>query len=209
VGAEIPFIQTIFSPLAQAKNLAGADRLVVHLRQSPELVLSALETITQTTLRFIEAAKATGISGIYYAVQLANFDLLNEPEYRTFGEPFDRRILEAVSDCWFNMVHLHGHDGMFDLIAAYPAHALNWHDRESGPSLGEGALRFKGAVSGGLEHWDHLLRGSPDQIRALIQDALQQTGGRRLIVSSGCVAPVNAPFSNLRAVRQAVEVSQS
>ncbi len=209
VGSEIPFIQTIFSPLAQAKNLAGADRLIVHLRRTPELVRSALEVITQTTLRFIEAAKTTGISGIYYAVQLATFDLLSEAEYRTFGEPYDRRILEAVSDLWFNMVHLHGHDGMFDLVAAYPAHALNWHDRESGPSLTEGAQRFKGAVCGGLEHWDHLLRGDPDQIRALTRDALQQTGGRRLIVSSGCVAPVNAPFSNLRAVRQAVEGSPS
>ncbi len=205
VGSEIPFIQTIFSPLAQAKNLAGADRLIVHLRQSPDLVHAALEVITQTTLRFIEMAKAAGIAGIYYAVQLANSDLLSEAEYRAVGERYDRRILEAASDCWFNMVHLHGRDGMFDLIGTYPAQALNWHDRESGPALGEGARRFRGAVCGGLEHWDHLLRGDPDQIRALVRDARRQTGDRRLIVSSGCVAPVNAPFSNLRAVRQSVE----
>ncbi len=204
-GKELPFIQTIFSPLAQAKNLAGAERLIVHLRQTPDLVHAALEVITQTTLRFIEVAKTTGIAGIYYAVQLANFGLLSEAEYRAFGEPYDRRILEAVSDCWFNMVHLHGLEGMFDLVAAYPAHALNWHDRESGPALGEGAQRFGGAVCGGLEHWDHLLRGEPDQINALIREAIDQTGGSRLIVSSGCVAPVNAPFSNLRAVRQSVE----
>lgn len=205
VGDEVPFIQTIFSPLAQAKNLAGQDRLIVHLRQSPEPVRAGLEVIAETTLSFLEAAKATGIAGIYYAVQLANYGLLSEAEYREFGEPLDRRILEAASDCWFNMVHLHGRDVMFDLVAKYPAQALNWHDRESGPLLGEGKSRFGGAVCGGLEHWEHLLRGDPTQIRALVADAIEQTGGRRFILSSGCVAPVNAPFSNLRTVREAVQ----
>jgi uroporphyrinogen decarboxylase len=205
VGDEIPFIQTIFSPLAQAKNLAGQERLIVHLRQSPELVRAGLETITRTTIAFIEAARRHGIAGIYYAVQLANFGLLNEAEYREFGEPYDRRILEAAQGCWFNLAHLHGRDGMFDLVGQYPIHALNWHDQESGPSLREGQARFRGAVCGGLEHWEHLLRGDPEQVRSLVRDAIAQTGGRRVIVSTGCVAPVNAPFSNLRAVRGAVE----
>lgn len=196
-----PFIQTIFSPLAQAKNLAGPDRLIAHIRQAPGEVHAALEVITETTLRFIAAAKATGIAGIYYAIQLANYPLLSESEYCAFGEPYDRRILAAVDDLWFNMLHLHGPAAMFDLVAAYPAQALNWHDRESGPSLGEGMARFPGAVCGGLEHWDDLLRGDPSLIRVRIGDAIEQTGGRRLIISSGCVAPVNAPFSNLAAVR--------
>lgn len=204
-GEDVPFIQTIFSPLAQAKNLAGQERLIVQLRQSPDMVRAGLEVIAETTLRFLEAAKATGIAGIYYAVQLANFGLLGEAEYRAFGEPYDRRILQAAGDCWFNMVHLHGPAGMFDLVAQYPVQALNWHDQESGPALGEGKARFAGAVCGGLEHWEHLLRGEPDKIRRLVANAVEQTGGRRLIVSSGCVAPVNAPFSNLRAVRDAVE----
>ena len=204
-GDEIPFIQTVFSPLAQAKNLAGQDRLIVHIRQHPAQVKAALETITQTTLAFIERAKETGIAGIYYAIQLANYGLLNEAEYREFGEPYDRRILAAVSDCWFNLAHLHGRDGMFGLVSQYPIHALNWHDRESGPSLREGQALFRGAVCGGLEHWEHLLRGEPDQIRRLARDAVEQTGGKRLILSTGCVAPVNAPFSNLRTVRESVE----
>lgn len=204
VGDEIPFIQTVFSPLAQAKNLAGQDRLIVHLRRSPEKVKAGLETITQTTLAFIERAKETGIAGIYYAVQLANYGLLTEAEYREFGEPYDRRILAAVADCWLNLAHLHGREGMFDLVSQYQIHALNWHDQESGPSLREGQARFRGAVCGGLEHWEHLLRGEPEQIRGLVRDAINQTSGRRLIVSTGCVAPVNAPFSNLRAAREAV-----
>jgi uroporphyrinogen decarboxylase len=136
---------------------------------------------------------------------MAAYELLSEAEYRVFGEPYDRRILSAAGGCWLNMVHLHGSDVMFDLVASYPAQALNWHDREGPPSLAEGMRLFPGAVSGGLARWDDLLRGSPDDVRARSADAIQQTGGRRLILSAGCVAPVNAPLSNLRAVRQAVE----
>ena len=205
VGQEVPFIQTIFSPLSQARYLAGQARLTIHLRQAPALVKPALEMFTERTIGFIRAAKATGLSGIYYAVQMANYGDLSEAEYREFGEPYDRRILAAAGDLPFNLVHLHGMDAMFDLVAAYPAPALNWHDREAGPSLSEGQRRFPGAVSGGLEHWDDLLYGDPDRVAARVADAVRQTGGRRLIVSSGCVAPVNAPFSNLRAVRRAVE----
>jgi uroporphyrinogen decarboxylase len=207
VGRDVPFIQTIFSPLAQARNLAGGERLIVHLRQAPDLVRAGLETITESTVRFIEACKPTGIAGLYYAVQYATPRALNEVEYRAFGEPYDRWVLAAASDLWFNLGHLHGPDPMFDLVAAYPLQALNWHDRESPPSLAEGQRRFAGAVCGGLEHWEDLLRGDPAQVRAQVADAIAQTGGQRLIVSSGCVAPVNAPFSNLRAVREAVEAA--
>lgn len=207
VGDDVPFIQTIFSPLAQARNLAGGERLILHLRQAPDLVRAGLETITESTVRFVEACKPTGIAGIYYAIQYATPRALTESEYRTFGEPYDRRVLAAATDFWFNLGHLHGPDPMFDLVAQYPLQALNWHDRESPPSLAEGQQRFTGAVSGGLEHWEDLLRGDPTQVRAQVADAIAQTDGRRLIVASGCVAPVNAPFSNLRAVREAVEAA--
>ena len=205
VKTEVPFIQTVFSPLAQARHLVGADRLLLQLRRNPQQVHAGLETITRSTIAFIEACKPLGLAGIYYAVQWASFAVLSEAEYREFGEPYDRRILAAAADCWFNMVHLHGADVMFDLVAQYPSQALNWHDRETSPSLGEGMKRFRGAVSGGLEHWQDVLRGDPDQIQARAADAVEQTGGQRLILSSGCVAPCNAPFSNLRAVRQTVE----
>ena len=204
LGQETPFIQTIFSPLAQAKNLAGKDKLILAIRRNPEAVRSALDVITQTTVQFVQACKSKGISGIYYAVQLASYAELSEQEYLDFGEPFDRQILSAASDLWFNMIHLHGTEGMFSVVGKYPAPALNWHDRESGPSLQDGMRVFPGAVCGGLEHWEDLLRGDPELIRERAADAVRQTGGRRLILSSGCVAPVNAPFSNLRAVRAAV-----
>jgi len=201
----VPFIQTVFSPLSQARNLGGEARLLADLREHPRLVHQALDVITRTTVRFVEACRPLGIAGIFYAVQLASYRVMSDAEYGEFGEPYDRQVLEAASGLWLNMLHLHGLDVMFDRIARYPVHAINWHDRETPPSLRDGLARFGGAVSGGLARWDDLLRGDPTRIRERVRDAIGQTGGRRLIVASGCVAPVSAPWGNIRAVRAAVE----
>ena len=78
LAGEVPFIQTIFSPLAQAKNLVGKERLLVHLRRYPDEVHAGLETITETTVRFVAQAIETGGDGGFYAVQHAQHGLLSE-----------------------------------------------------------------------------------------------------------------------------------
>lgn len=204
LGGRTPFIQTIFSPLSQARNLVGADRLPVHIRQHSAELKAALASITETTLRFVEAAKRTGIDGLFYAVQLATPRVFSEAEYREFGEPYDRQILEAASDLWLNVLHLHGDDVMFDLAAGYPAHVINWHDQETPPSLAEGQKKFTGAVCGGLRQWGTMVRGTPEQVRKEARAALDATGGRRFILGTGCVTPITAPRANLRALRESV-----
>lgn len=207
VKGEVPFIHTIFNPLAQAKNLAG-ERLVSDLRQHPSALKAGLEAITETTLRFLAAAQETGIAGIFLALQHASYDLLSEAEYREFGRPYDLRILEAVQGCWFNLLHLHGNNVMFDVVADYPVQAINWHDQETPPSLQEALPRFPGALVGGLRQWETMLRGAPAQVRAEVEAARAQTGGRRLIIGTGCVTPITAPLGNLRAAREAAEPAE-
>jgi uroporphyrinogen decarboxylase len=202
---EVPFIQTIFNPLSQAKNLVGPDQLVAHLRRYPDDVHAALEVITETTRRFIVAARDTGIAGVFFAVQHAQYGLLSEEEYNVFGRAYDLQILEATDGLWLNVLHLHGTDVMFDLLADYPVQVINWHDRETWPTLAEGKARFDGAVCGGLERWDVVVRGTPDQVQGQATDAIRQTGGERFVLGTGCVVPVVAPTSNLYAARAVVE----
>jgi len=199
-----PVIQTIFSPMAQAKNLVGGDALIIHLRRYPEALHKGLETITQTTLRFIEAVRETGVDGVFYAVQHAQYGLLTPHEYETFGAAYDLRVLEAVRDLWLNLLHLHGSDVMFEMAGRYPAAIVNWHDRESGPSLADGLQRFTGTVCGGLRQWDTMVLGDPAQVRAEAEDAIRATGGRRFILGTGCVLPTTAPYGNIQAARQVV-----
>ena len=204
LAGKTPFIQTIFSPLSQARNLVGADNLPVHLRWHPAELKAALAVITETTLRFLDAAIHTGIDDIFYAVQLATTRNFSEAEYGEFGEPYDRQVLEAARDLWFNVAHLHGDDVMFDLVSRYPAHVINWHDRETPPSLAEGQKVFSGAVCGGMRQWAAMVLGTPEQVRTEARQAIEATGGRRFILGTGCVTPITAPRANLRAAREAV-----
>ena len=205
-GDDVPFIQTIFSPLAQAKNIAGRELLIEHLRTAPDRLKTGLNAITESTLRFMDAMRRSGVSGIFYAIQHASYTVMSEDEYREFGRPYDLQILGALPDTWwFNMVHLHGQAPMFDLITNYPIQAINWHDRECGLSLAEGKLRFGGAVSGGLGRWNPMHNGTPVDVRTQAREAIEQTHGRRFILSTGCVIMTTTPQSNIRAVREVVE----
>jgi len=205
VGEEVPFIQTIFNPLSMAKHLAGEERLRLHVRRHPEALRAGLEVITEASVRFVGEVLHVGAAGIFFAVQHAQYGLLSAEEYRLFGRAYDLRVLAAAQRAWFNLLHLHGSEVMFDLLADYPVQAINWHDRETPPSLAEAQGRFSGAVCGGLRQWETMVRGSPKSVRAEAAEALRQTGGRRFILGTGCVTPIVAPTANVRAARQAVE----
>ncbi len=199
-GDEVPYIQTIFNPLSQAKNLAGQEVLNLHIRQNAGQVHYALQTIADTAVRFIHEAKRRGISGIFFAVQHANYHLMSEAEYEVFGRPYDLQILSAANDLWCNMLHQHGPNTMFKQTADYPVQIVNWHDRESNPDLASGLKMIKGAASGGVSR-DALHQEDPnlslDQARA----AFEQTKGKRWVLGTGCVTLVTTPAGNIRKLR--------
>jgi uroporphyrinogen decarboxylase len=201
---EPPFIQTVFNPLAQAKKLAGLEPLLSMMRRDPTAFKAGLETITRSTIAFVEAVKRTRAAGIFYAVQYAVYSVMSEAEYREFGEPYDRRILDSLRGTWFNMLHIHGQDVMFDLLADYPVQAINWHDQETPPSLQEAMERSDKLLVGGLDQ-NTMMTGTPEDVRARVADAVAQTGGRRFVLGVGCVTMVASPWGNIAAARKAVE----
>jgi uroporphyrinogen decarboxylase len=207
LGEETPFLATIFSPLAQAKNLAGGEVMLSHMRSHPELFQQGLETITASTLAYLEAVKATGLSGIFYALQHCRYTLMSPAEYQLFGRPYDAEILAAASDLWLNMLHIHGEDTFFDLAADYPVPLVNWHDRESGINLVQGLQQLSGAVSGGVSRMT-MFRDDPAAAVAEARDALEQTNGRRFVLGTGCVIMTNTPLRNVRALRELAELGE-
>lgn len=209
LDSETPLLQTVFSPLAQAKNLAGNETLLAHLRLYPESVLKGLAAIAETTRRFVEACLDTGVDGIFYAIQHAQANLLTLEEYKTFGLPNDQKVLEPARDLWCNLLHLHGHNVYFSQLStlrepqgsALHFPIVNWHDRETYPSLSEAQQIYPGVVCGGMRQ-DTLVYADQAEVQKEAADAIQQTGGRRFILGTGCVVPVIASHGNILAARE-------
>lgn len=206
IKGNIPFIQTVFNPLSQAKHIAGNENLLAHMRTAPERLKTGLNIITENTLRFIDSLAQSGVAGIFYAIQHATYSLLSKAEYEEFGRPYDLQILNALPrNWWLNIIHLHGNLPMFDLVADYPVQVLNWHDQETEPDLATGKLKFAGAVCGGLGRWNTMHNDTPSAVREQARQAFEQTNSRRFILSTGCVIMTTTPSSNIRAARESVE----
>jgi uroporphyrinogen decarboxylase len=204
---DVPVLHTIFSPLTVARKLAG-PRLADDLRMRPEMVLPALEAITETFVRYARATLDAGADGIFFATQTASIEVFTKTEHNRFDAPYARRVLESVrgrSD--FTLLHAHGIGIFFDRLAAFPVHAINWHDRLTPPTLADGLRRFAGAVVGGLSE-STLRDGPPEAVEAEARDAIQQTEGTGLIVAPGCVLPLDVSDAHLEAVVAAVKESR-
>ena len=197
---DAPVVPTLFSPLSLCRKLSG-DRLNADITSHPALVKSALDAITETLIRFDDRAMTEGLSGIFYSIQAASTTFHTEAEYAEFGEPYDRKFLDAIEGkSQLTIIHCHGDNLMFERLSKLPGHALNWDDRATPPTLKQAAAMVPGAVIGGLHQWKTLRDGTPEQCVEETRDAVEQTGGRGLIVGPGCVLPMNTPDANVAAV---------
>lgn len=208
LGSDIHILQTIFSPLNSALNIAG-DRLYTDLREQPDVLHRGLRAITETTNRFAIESLRAGADAIFFATQMATPTRLSLGEFRAFGEPYDFEVLQAIraANPDFIFLHMHGLEIYFDVLRSYPVEILNWHDRRTEPSLKQACEILNSdeakngrAIAGGIDEWNVLAAKSPDDVKSQVHDAVAQAGERGFILAAGCVIAVDTPEENIRAV---------
>lgn len=200
----VPYVQTVFSTFMVASMLTNNsmttdNNYIVWMRKYPEQFKKGLDALTETWVNYTKAVVKTGASGVFFAVNKATYSLMNEEEYKKWGVPSDKAILDAAKPGWFNMLHIHGENLMFKLLAEYPVHAVNWYDQDTWPSLAEGKKLFSGAVMGGVDHRRTLQFAQPSAVKEEVRRAIAQTGGAGYIVAPGCSFAVAVPSTNLHA----------
>jgi uroporphyrinogen decarboxylase len=211
LGGEVPFVETIFTPLSVAGDMVPADDdLVNAIREHPDRVYSAVDAIADTFSAFAEEVIARGADGIFFATtQWASRDRLTDEEYREFGRPYDLRILEAAKDAGLLILHVCDRNNMLDLVADYPVHAFNWAISLPGNvGLAEGAEMTGRAVIGGVDEDVALMEETPDASLGEAEAAVAATGGRGWILGPGCAVPTRVKMENLRALREWAEEAQ-
>jgi uroporphyrinogen decarboxylase len=204
IGKEAMFIETIFSPWTTARRLTPTGRLDEARELHPHALLAAMNAIATSLAAYALEAVARGAAGIFLSLGAATDDVMTVEEYATWGRPFDLKILDAVRDAPFNVLHIHGKRIHFDSLLGYPANAINWSHFATGPSLAQGRVRSRKTVLGGIDEAAaaHL---SAKETEGQVARALTEVGARGLIVTPGCSVPTDTPVSALRAIRAAVE----
>jgi uroporphyrinogen decarboxylase len=206
LGAETPIILTIYNPVAEVRRFAAdAETFARHRREHPAAVHRALGVIAENLSRNIAAAIDAGADGVYYALQGITADGLGEAGYREFGRPYDFVALRGAEGGWLNVCHVHGdHDLLMDLALDYPVRVLSWSDRLTGLSLRDVRQKSDKCFMGGLHEFGALAAGDERAVIAEAEDAVEQTGGRRLILANGCSVPDETPHARLRRSRAAL-----
>ena len=223
-AADTLVLQTVFSPLSVLAFLAArpGDQIAelglgsdfAHVRRlidaDPDGVHAALDAIATTLAQYAAATLDAGADGVFFAiVRLAREGVLTPEHVERFVLPYDRRVLDAVSEASFNLLHVCGPGIYFDQLAELPAHAISWASTDRGnPSVSQAHARSPRALVSGVDEAGALVSGTAAEVEHEALAAIT-SGGPRFLLSPGCGIDPSAPAANLHALRRAAEASQA
>lgn len=206
LGGEVPFVETVFTPLGVAQYLVESDEVLLrHLREAPEAVEEGLATIARTFADFARACLDVGCDGIFFATtHWASLDRLTPRQYERFGRPYDLQVLAAVEGAPLNILHVCAERNLLYQLAGYPVAAFNWAATSpTNPSLGEARQRIPGMLIGGLSP-EALTAATPALALEQARAAAAATGKRGWALGPNCSIPTNSNPAVLQALREAL-----
>ena len=207
LDGQVPFLMTVFTPLSVAAQLAGSDDAMLgYIQEHPAAVHEALEVITQTFGAFAGECLEAGASGLFFATTgLASYDRLTEEEYAEFGRPYDLRLLGALPNAEFNVLHVCRSNNMLGALADYPVAAFSWDTQDdTNVWLTEGEKFTRKAAIGGISHRTVLVEGSPEEVAEETRWTVDTIDMTHWMLGPGCAVDPQVPDANLKALRNAL-----
>ncbi len=135
----MPIIWTIFAPPMILPMLArgGRDQAMGFLRDAPRETARAFDVMAETLAEYARLCLAAGADGLFYATNVATRALMSAEECRRWQRPWDLRILEAVEQAPFNLLHVCGAGIHVEEFADYPVTAWSFATVPGNPTLAE------------------------------------------------------------------------
>jgi uroporphyrinogen decarboxylase len=209
MGDDVDIVQTVFSPLSVAADMCESDEHFKRdLMEHPELMHHVHDTITQTLVGYVREVVGIGISGIFFATtEWGTTDAISVETYNEFGRPYDLRVLDVVSECEVNVLHVCKANAMLYELADYPVHVLSWDLSDaSNPSVAEAAEKIADkAFIAGIDRSGSLRTGTAAHAEAVAHQAIAEAGTRRFVLGASCALHVDTPDENLAAVADAAK----
>ncbi len=210
LGPDVPLIDTLFEPFFSLLFAVGFSR-ASFIRSHPDEAASMLTALTDTFADYIAEIRKVPVDGVLYATNACiiapSSRGIGEAEFRTFHEPYDRRLLDAMAGM-VRIVHAHGNPLDLGRILDYPCEVFSWSDRLPGnPSIATVRGLTGKCLMGGIDE-SKLQERSLPEIRAEVADALAQAGGpRNFILSPGCNVASGIAMRSLVCMRNAARAA--
>jgi len=206
VGPDTPIIWTVFAPMMVMPYVlaGGREQALAIVRAEPKAMDAGLAAIAETLAAYARACVEAGADGLFYATNLARADGLTAGECRRFQRPHDLRVLGAVAQAPFNLLHVCGPAVHFDEFADYPVTAFSWALGVGNPSLAEVHRRTGRAVVGGLPAKPEIASMSETDIAARAKRAVDEMHGRALLLGPDCSINPDTPEALLHAAAAVV-----
>jgi uroporphyrinogen decarboxylase len=215
------FIDTLYGPYMTAMLLLAAEPEFASQGKSQEtsdaVIRSlgsfqkehtveweaALEAITQSTVNHIRHAKQLGVSGALVSIFNAEEKFGSVSAYERYSRPYDKRVLDALSDSRLTFLHLHFLERPFlDQFKDFNAPVIQYSEKVSGIPISEVRQQYPQTIAGGVDEID-FDKLTVDQIRKQWLSAREQAGSK-YIITPGCSVPDGSTSAELARFPQAI-----
>lgn len=193
-------VDTVFSAWNTVRRNVLKEAMGPFMQEHPAELEAVLTVVNDNLIRYAIASLHGGASGIFYSVP-ATSDSVTPEQYERFMRPFDLAFLEAIrpfGEC--HILHAHGSGLYLDRLLDYPAHAISWADRESGPPLTLMRRLTPRVLVGGIDHVNFPYT-SAARVREQVRSAVAEAGARKLFIAPGCALPTYSFPELIRAAR--------
>ena len=200
-----PVLAGIIGPYSLAGRLCDVTEIMYLCFDEPDAVHTVLKKATEFLISYGGAMKAAGADGLMMAEPLAG--LLSPDMAEEFSHGYVKKIVDALQDETFSVIYhncgnsvAHMLDGIF-AIGADGYHFGNAVDMETIMQSAPADC----LCMGNIDPAGQFVQGTPDTMRAAVEDLLARCGTYpNFVLSSGCDIPAHAAWENICAFFEAV-----
>lgn len=211
---DLPLFATVHGVLVSAYHateepgyFGNLDNLVTrHLREEPETVAQALETVVSTLSKLITKLVEAGADGIFYAALGGEAQRFEQSIFEKHVKPLDAAVIDHIKDQGaISILHICKADTNIPMYAGINEDIINWALHESPYTLTDDRRLFPGkTLLGGFDDRSGVLvDGTAQEIAQKAADIVAEAGRERFILGADCTLPEDIEIAHLRAVMEA------
>ena len=189
-------------PIAEYSDLRGLSEASMDLYDEPDAAAAAMDVIVASAKGFITRQVEAGVDCIGIGDAFAS--QIGPDLYRTFVFEREKQLVDHIHRLGaLAKLHICGNtSSILPMMIQTGADIIDVDHLVPSMAPFVPLLRPDQVFSGKADPVSVVQNGTPETVRAAVQECLAQGGGR-CIISAGCEVPPDAPLANVQAMRDA------